>query len=192
MIRGWIELLLGQVGRAILSFYLNYSFIVNGLVLLYAIFILWVHNNLRRVVHRMEAMMVEIAQEMGEEPDPQKVHQQFLQRWKNQYGDERFILPSARDFWFTRTNGAEVLDLLHIEPEYTRMALSKNLGKPEPETFSPYVYFVWQQYRHNLLIGLRSKLRDPQVMEAKAVQSQRKDRAPSKKHPNQRNKQHER
>jgi len=165
MVLAYIQVLLGEIGRALLSFYNHYSLIINGIVILYAVFILKAHQNLRSVIHSMEALMVEVGGDVGK-PDLERVYAHFLERWQQERGDQKYLFPSRRDFWLISVQGKELVNLLNITPDYLKMALHKNLGKPQRSEFSPFVYRVWEDYRHSLLIGLRSRLRDPEELKA--------------------------
>ena len=47
------------------------------------------------------------------------------------------------------------------------MALHKNIGKPERSKFPNHVFLAWEDYRHNLVIGIRKKFVDPKEIKLK-------------------------
>jgi hypothetical protein len=147
--------------------------IIDAIVLLYGVIVLYAHNNLRNVVRRMESMMLEVANEIGGQLDFHQVHHLFAERWKSEWGARRIFLPTRRDLWFNRIGAAELVDLLHIEPDYIKMALHKNTGEPQAQDFHPVDYLLWEEYRHRLLTGLRSRLPDPREAKLRFEQKQR-------------------
>jgi hypothetical protein len=114
MIRGFIQLALGTFGRALLAFYRSYSLPINSVVVAYGIVMLYAHNNLRKVIREIEAIMLDVAGDMGEKPDPHQVLNQAARRWKEQQGDRRLFLPSRIDLWFGYIDTTELLGRLHI------------------------------------------------------------------------------
>lgn len=165
MVQGIIQLMLGEAGRALANFYTSFVVFINGPVLFYALIILWTHHNLRSLVREMETMMVEIANESNLD-DMQGIYSQFCARWSERNHQKRYMLPTRRDLWWEPVKGKELIQLLHIDADYVRLALQMNTGKPEKQDFSPSVFLALQEYRHNLLVGLRSRLRDPNQMKA--------------------------
>lgn len=174
MFRAYLQLMLGKIGRALLAFYNNYNMVISPIVVLYGVVTVYAHNNLRNVIRRMEGIMVEIAGEMADQLDYRQVHRQFVQRWKAEQGDKRLFLPSQTDFWFGFMDAAELIELLHIGPDYVRMALHKHMNQPSRRSFHPVDYRLWKEYRHRLLVGLRSKLPDVKEMKARYREQQRK------------------
>ncbi len=184
MIRAFLQLALGTLGRALLALYRTYSLPINSIVVVYGIVTIYAHNNLRAVIRQIESMLLEIAQGMGERPDYRQVHQNLVQRWKVEQGDRRLFLPSRRDFWFGFLDSAELTEALHIGPDYVRMALHKRSDWPEKKAFHPVDYGVWEEYRHRLLIGVRTKLPDIEALKARHHEKQRqkaKERSKRKK-----------
>jgi hypothetical protein len=53
------------------------------------------------------------------------------------------------------------------------MALHMHTGWPERKSFHPVDYQVWEEYRHRLLIGVRTKLPDIHQMKARYRERQR-------------------
>lgn len=165
MIRGMLQLMLGRYGRALLAFYNQYNLLISPFVVLYGVVTIYAHNNLRKVIRQMESMMLEIVGEMGEEPDHLHVLQRFSDRWKAEQGERRLFFPTKSDFWFGYIDTTDLVDLLHVGPDYVKMVLHKHLKWPRRAAFHPVDYGVWEGYRHRLLIGIRSKL--PDIEEAK-------------------------
>jgi len=169
MIRGMLQLMLGRFGRALLALYNQYNLLISPFVVLYGIVTIYAHNNLRSVIRQMESMMVEIASELGKQPDHRQVLHEFAQRWKSEQGDRRLFFPTQSDFWFGLIDTAELVDLLHIGPDYVRMVLHKHTNWPRRAAFHPVDYGVWEGYRHRLLIGIRSKLPDIEALSREAA-----------------------
>ncbi len=167
-------LALGRIGRALLALYTQYSLIINPLVLLYGTVSIYAHSNLRKAVRQIEDTLLEIAQPMGDQPDHRQVHQQLAERWKVAQGTKRLFLPSRGDLWFGFLDGAELIEALHIGPDYVRMALHKRNNWPRQTDFHPVDYRVWEEYRHRLLIGVRVKLPDIKALKARYREQQSK------------------
>jgi hypothetical protein len=181
MIRGFIQLALGTIGRALLAFYRAYSLPLSTLVVAYGVVILYAHNNLRIVIRQMESMMLEIAAGLGEKPDPRQVLRQFAERWRSEHGDRRLFLPNRLDLWFGSVSAGDLIETLHIGVDYVRIALHMHLGWPTPEDFHPVDYRVWEEYRHRLLIGVRTKLPDVKKLKARYRQKKREGAEREKK-----------
>ncbi len=176
MIRAFLQLALGTFGRALLDLYRTYSLPINSIVVAYGIVTIYAHNNLRAVIREMEAMMVDVASGLGDKPDPHHVLSQFSQRWRAEQGERRLFLPSRLDLWFGSVTTAELIGLLLIGPDYVRMALHKHTGWPEQKAFHPVDYKVWEEYRHRLLIGIRTKLPDVKDLKARYAEQQKAKR----------------
>ncbi|OGO14693.1 MAG: hypothetical protein A2Y93_05870 [Chloroflexi bacterium RBG_13_68_17] len=161
MFQALFELMLGKVGRAFLAFYSEYSPFINAAAIVYGGILVYAHNNLRALVRRMEAMIVECARDLGASPDPVLVHSRFAARWKQEHASRTAVIPSRRDLWLTRVPADGLPELLQIRPDYVRMAMHKMLGDPPARSFRPAVYRAWEHLRHQLLIGMRAGARDP-------------------------------
>jgi hypothetical protein len=162
-----IRMMLGRTGRAVLAFYAEYSLAINAVVLLYGGVVLLAHANVRRVVLRMEGMILEIARQLGPAPDPRRVFERFRERWSAEAGEQQFFLPSKRDLWFTREAGSGLIGMFYIEPDYVRLVLHRNLGTPDIRSFTPWGYRAWEDHRHQLLVGIRAGVVDPAVLAAR-------------------------
>jgi len=173
MIRGFIQLALGTIGRAVLAFYRTYSLPISTVVVAYGVVTLYAHNNMRAVIRQMESMILEIANGLGEQPNPRQVQRQFAERWKSEQGDRRLFLPSRLDLWFGSLAAKDLVETLHLGVDYVRIVLHKHLGWPSKEEFHPVDYQVWEEYRHRLLIGVRVKLPDTNALKAKYRERQR-------------------
>lgn len=174
MIRGFIQLALGRIGRALLALYRAYSLPISAVVVAYGIVTIYAHNNLRTVIRQMEAMMLEIAGGLGEKPDPGQILRQFAERWRSEQTDRRLFLPSQTDLWFGSVPTADLVDVLQIGPDYVRMALHIHTDWPDRTAFHPVDYQVWEEYRHRLLIGVRTKLPDVKKLKARYREQQRR------------------
>jgi hypothetical protein len=175
MIRAFLQLALGTIGRALLNLYRTYSLPINSIVVAYGILTLYAHNNLRAVIREMEAMMLDVASGLGEKPDPHHLLSQFSQRWRAEQGERRLFLPNRLDLWFGSVATAELIGLLLIGPDYVRIALHRHTGWPAKKSFHPVDYRVWEEYRHRLLIGVRTKLPDIKALKVR-YKEQRKDK----------------
>jgi hypothetical protein len=174
MIRGFIQLALGTIGRAVLAFYRTYSLPLSTIVVAYGVVTLYAHSNLRTVIRRIESMMLEIARAMGDRPDHRQVHRQLAKRWKAEQSNVRLFLPSRGDFWFGFVDRSELIEALHLGPDYVRLALHKHTDWPERKDFHPVDYGAWEEYRHRLLIGVRVKLPDIRALKAEYRERQKK------------------
>ena len=166
--------MMGSVARFLSQLYSDYSLYINFVVLIYGISILWVHNNLRAIVRRMEIGIVEIAK--GDEPpyDYGKVFSNFSKIWKNKNQQSFSFIPSTRDLWFEKVNNADLPELLKINQEYVKMALHKNLGEPSESQFPTIVYIAWDEYRHALVRGLRKRFISPQEIKKRFEKRKKK------------------
>jgi hypothetical protein len=176
MIRAFLQLALGTFGRALLALYRTYSLPINSIVVAYGIVTIYAHNNLRAVIREMEAMMVDVASGLGEKPAPHQVLSQFSQRWRAEQAERRLFLPSRLDLWFGSIATAELVELLQIGPDYVRLALHMHTGWPAQKAFHPVDYRVWEEYRHRLLIGIRTKLPDVKELKARYDEQQKAKR----------------
>jgi hypothetical protein len=162
--RGLIEILIGDLGRSLLAFYRANSTVINVVVFIYGMILLYAHNNLRRAMQRLEWTILEIAKARGDSPDPEEIQADLLARWQEQEAGKRVLIPSRTDLWVGFIDLGDMPALLHIRPEYVKMALHKLVGKPGHRAFSPIAYRVWSEYRHRLMTGLRSRVKDPDVL----------------------------
>jgi hypothetical protein len=158
----------------VLEFYRTYSLPLSTIVVAYGVVTLYAHNNLRSVIRRIEGMMLEIAQAIGDRPDPRQVHRQLVKRWKAEQADKRLFFPTRGDLWFGFVDSAELVEALHIGPDYVRIALHKHTNWPERKDFHPVDYGAWEEYRHRLLIGVRVKLPDIKALKAQYRERQKK------------------
>ena len=156
-----LHLMMGSIGRFLSQLYADYSSYINFAVLLYGMSILWVHNNLRTVIRRMEKGIVQIAREDAPPYKFNKIFNKFSQTWLNQNKGKYSFIPSNSDIWFEKVDSGELLKILNINPGYVKMALHKNLGEPAKTEFPKYMYLAWDEYRHSLVRGLRKRFIDP-------------------------------
>jgi hypothetical protein len=184
MFRAFLQMALGRIGRGLLALYARYSLPLNLVAVAYGVVTIVAHQNLRAVVRQMEALMVEIAETLGDRPDPRKVLRAFAERWREEQGERRLFLPTQTDLWFRHLGTADLIELLHIGREYVGMALHKHMAWPDRKSFHPVDFGIWEEYRHRLLIGIRSKLPDIKMAKARYEQKQlekRKRRGSSKR-----------
>ena len=150
-----INLLAGDTVRSLMQFYRQYSQIINALVVIYGFSLLWVHNNLRVAIKNMEQLMLHISSEIKDTSDHGRVHKQFVKKWNELMGNRRFVVPSKSDLWYERVMGDELINVLHIKPEYVYLVLKQD--KTADSNDLKKKYRAWQEYRHNLRVGLRRK-----------------------------------
>lgn len=166
--------MMGSVARFLSELYSNYSLYINFVVLIYGISILWVHNNLRTIVRRMEFGIVEIAK-TGEAPyDYGKVFRTFYQIWEKKNKDLFSFIPSKRDLWFEKVNNADLPGLLRINEDYVKMVLHKKIGEPLATQFPAHVFIAWDEYRHALVRGLRKRFITPQEIKKRYEKQEKK------------------
>jgi len=173
MILATLRLMMGSIGRFLSKLYGEYSMYINFFVLLYGMSLLWVHNNLRIIIQKMEKGIVHIAKEDAPPYNPKKIFNKFSQIWRNQNKGKYSFIPSKRDIWFEKVDSTELIKILNINPSYVKMALHKNLGEPARSEFSKYVYLAWEEYRHNLVVGLRKKFIKPKEVEQRLLKKQK-------------------
>jgi len=156
-----LQYMMGTVVRFLSQLYGEYSKYINFVVLLYGISLLWVHNNLRTAVSRMEQGMLHFAGEEGQTFNVKNIYKKFSKRWTDHNKGKYIFIPTIKDIWFEKVNSEDLLKILNINSDYVKMALHKNLGKPERSKFSRYKYIAWDEYRHGLVRGLRKRFIDP-------------------------------
>jgi hypothetical protein len=143
-------------------------------VMVYGISILWVHNNLRTIIHRMEIGIVEIAKGDGPPYDYIRVFSNFSKIWKNKNKGLSSFVPSKRDLWFEKVNNADLPEILNINQEYVKMVLHKILGVPSVSQFPAHVFIAWEEYRHALIRGLRKRFISPQEIKQRFEKRKKK------------------
>jgi len=104
--------------------------------------------------------MLHISSELKETSDHYRIHKQFVKKWNELMGYHRFVIPSKNDLWYERKTGAELINELKIKPEYVYLVLRKAGDESAGQNDLKKKYRRWEEYRHNLCIGLRSKSPD--------------------------------
>ncbi len=160
MFQQLINLFSGNFVRSLMQFYRQYSQIINSLVIIYGFSLLWVHNNLRTVIKKMEQLILHIASELKDNTDYHRIHKQFVKQWNDLVAHNRFVIPSKNDFWYERKTGRELIDVLYIKPEYVYVVLKKQNDEAAEQDSMKKKFRIWEEYRHNLRIGIRSKTPD--------------------------------
>lgn len=163
-------LMMGTVGRFFGELYFQYHLYINFVVLLYGLSILWAHNNLRTIVRRMETGIVKLGGSEKFQKNYSAIQRAFSQRWNEANKGISYFIPSQRDLWFEKIEGPQLIDVLHINDDYVKMTLHKKTGEPKASEFPQHVYLAWEDYRHNLVTGMRKKMPDPKKMEEKLKQ----------------------
>jgi len=122
----------------------------------------------------MEKRMVHFAQEDNKKNNVKDVFKKFSKRWTDQNKDKQIFIPSKKDIWFERVNSADLLKILNINADYVKIALHKNLGKPERSKFPQHKYIAWDEYRHGLVRGIRKRFIDPKEVRERLEKRKRK------------------
>ena len=174
MLFATIQLMMGKVVRFLSQLYGEYSGYINIVVILYGFSLLWVHNNLRTAIRSMEKGMVHFAQEGGKSFSVKDVYKKFTKRWGDQNRGKFIFIPTKRDIWFEKVNSSDLPKILNIDADYVKIALHKNLGKPERSNFPEHKYIAWDEYRHGLIRGLRKKFIDPREVQKRLEQKRKK------------------
>ena len=181
MIIKYIEFILGKVGNFLKDLYTSNTWWVNSIVIIYAIFILWTHNNLRKIVLRFEKDIVSLSKQSGKTSEIRFLHKSVLNKWHQENDTKKFWLPTINDLWYEVFSGKDIPKLLHFDSEYVKIALNKLNGYPSQEEYAPHVYLAWEEYRHRLLVGIRSNTPNPKIIKERLkADSQKKEKRKSK------------
>ncbi len=164
MFTATLSLMMGTVGRFFGQLYSTYHLYINFFVLLYGLSILWVHNNLRTILQRMELGIVQINSIEKNHKDYINVQKMFSQKWMEANKGIYFYIPSQRDLWFEKVEGSQLIDVLNINTDFIRMTLHKKTGEPKANEFPQPIYLAWEAYRHGLITGMRKKKPNPKVI----------------------------
>jgi len=171
--RTLIYFILGDLGRALLNFYQNNDVWINTIALIYGAVLIVSHRNLRNLVHQMEADILDIAGSFQGSVNYTRISQLLRQRWEEKYHEVKVYIPARTDLWLHRVKKSELLELLHIDGEYIKLALHRLSGTPDRKSFTRISYRVWDEYRHRLLTGIRSRIKDPEEI-LKQLEAQEK------------------
>lgn len=167
MIIKYIEFILGKVGNYLKDLYSSNTWWINCIVVIYAILILWTHNNLRKIVKNFENDIVSLSKKPGKNSEIRFLYKSVLNKWHQENDAKKFWLPTINDLWYEVFTGKDIPKLLHFDIEYVKIALNKLNGYPPQEEFVPQVYLAWEEYHHRLLIGIRSYIPDPKKLKKK-------------------------
>ena len=94
--------------------------------------ILWAHNNLRTIVHRMEAGIVQIGSSEKFQRDYSGIRKAFSQKWNDANKGLHYFIPSQRDWWFEKIEGVRLIETLHINEDFIKMSLHKTPVSRKP------------------------------------------------------------
>lgn len=165
MVEALVDVMLGDVGRALVARYNENHLIINAIVLVYGSLLIWAHVNLRRVTRQMEALIVDLARDSKLPLNGQLLFEKFRQRWKAAAGGKKLLLPTRNDLWFTLTARADLIEALWLRKEYLDVVLSKAGVLEPPGSLSKQTYRIWETYRHQLLMGVRARHLEPEVQQ---------------------------
>jgi len=163
MFKALIELMLGDVGRLLITVYNQYHVAINLIVITYGTLLIWAHINLRQVARRMEAVMIDLARKSDAPLDLQSLFQAFSKLWKDSPERERFFFPSRNDLWFFMVDSRDLVEILNLKKEYLHVVLTKAQLLNPAETLPKQTYRAWELYRHQLLTGVRAHHMEPDV-----------------------------
>ena len=141
MVRSFVEMMLGDVGRQILFFYETNSLLINVLILAYGFILFASWSNLVKI-HRF--LVIEIAKqiylkpELSKESSPKKVLRKVRIPWKEAVNKSRFPFVSKMSGLIPRRKSVEMLKTLLIDEDLAAHALGvvngANIKKIMPNT----------------------------------------------------------
>lgn len=165
MIKALNELMLGDLGRFLIAQYNQNHLVINAIILVYGSLLMWAHINLRRVTRQMEALIVDLARDSQPPLDVQRLFEAFRQHWENSPGGRKLILPTRNDLWFSVMDKSDLIDDLKLQEEFLYVVLSKAGVMETPGSLSRQTYRIWETYRHQLLMGVRTRHLEPEVQQ---------------------------